>query len=148
MLYRRIKISHSLRFNTLGRINDQKHPFTGCQGAGYFIGKIHMSGSIDEIEFIFFTLAICIWQSHGLAFYGDSPLPFDIHIVKNLIPKMTIIHQPGYLNQTVSQCGFSMVNMGNNAKVSYIFHVLFHLPIYYFYSSKLVISFVPYSCSI
>ena len=55
-----------------------------------------------------------------MAFDGDSPFLFKVHIVEHL--PFCHLNSVGEFEQTVSQRGFSVVNMSNNTKVSDILH--------------------------
>ena len=63
-----------------------------------------------------------IGQRYGIAFDGNAAFPFNIHIVKNLILKVSFIAYAGKLNEAVGKCGFAVVNMSDDAKVSNVFH--------------------------
>jgi hypothetical protein len=59
-----------------------------------------------------------------MAFYCDSLFALQIHIVQNLIVKISFVQSLRCLQQTVGQCAFAVINMGNYAKISYILHFL------------------------
>jgi hypothetical protein len=63
-----------------------------------------------------------IGQGDGIAFDGNAAFPFNIHIVQNLILKISFITDAGKLNQAVGKCGFTVVNMSDDTKVSDVFH--------------------------
>ena len=63
-----------------------------------------------------------IGQGYGIAFDRNAALPFDVHIIQNLVLKISFIANTGKLNQTVGQCGFTVVNVSNDTEVSNIFH--------------------------
>jgi hypothetical protein len=78
--------------------------------------------SIDKIEIEHLTGSACVWEQHGLAFDGNASLPFNIHVIKDLVAKLPVINQAGVLNQTVGQGGFAMIDVGNNAEISNLLH--------------------------
>ena len=63
-----------------------------------------------------------VGQGDGIAFDGNAAFPLNVHIVQNLILKISFVADAGELNQTVGKRGFAVVNMGNDAEVSDIFH--------------------------
>ena len=63
-----------------------------------------------------------IGQGYGVAFDGNAAFPFDVHIVQDLILKVSFIAYAGKLNQAVGKRGFTVVNMSDDAKVSDVFH--------------------------
>ena len=86
-----------------------------------------MSGRIDQVEIIGFTI---LFQFHlnGMAFYGNSPLAFQVHIIQHLFLQVPSGYRPGQFQQAVSQRTFPMVNMGDDAEIAYVINVLRHGP--------------------
>ena len=106
----------------LCRIYDQQSPFTGSNGTGYFVGKVNVSGSINQIEQKFFTF-VKILHLYRVTLDGDPALPFQIHVVQHLSLHVAGIDRRGHLQQTVGQRTLSMVNMGYDAKIPGVIHV-------------------------
>jgi hypothetical protein len=79
--------------------------------------------SIDKIEIEDLTGSAYVGEHHSLAFDGNASLPFDLHVIKELVAKLPVINQAGVLNQTVGQGGFPVIDMGNNAEISNLLHV-------------------------
>ncbi len=52
-----------------------------------------------------------------MRFDGDSPLPFQIHGVKELIFHLPLAHSISALHQSITQSGFPVIDMGNNAEI-------------------------------
>ena len=63
-----------------------------------------------------------VGQGYGIAFDRNAALPFNIHIVENLVLKVSLIADAGKLNQAIRQRGFAVINMSDNAEVSDVFH--------------------------
>ena len=63
-----------------------------------------------------------IGKGDGIALDGNTAFPLNVHIIQDLILKISFIADAGELNQTVGQCGLSVINMGNDAEVSDVFH--------------------------
>jgi len=54
-----------------------------------------------------------------MAFYGNTALPLKVHVIKNLGGgHLGTVKGMRYLQQAIGQCGFSVINMGDNAEVS------------------------------
>src|SRR5690625_5479624 len=49
LLNRLIKVGDGLRLNTLGSVHNQQSSFTGSECTGYFISKIDVSGSVNQV---------------------------------------------------------------------------------------------------
>ena len=53
-----------------------------------------------------------------MALDGNATFPFQIHIIKDLCGShLGAVKGVGYFQQAISQCGFSMINMCDNAEV-------------------------------
>jgi len=50
------------------------------------------------------------------------PLALYVHSVQDLISELPFFHKARFLNQAISECGFSVINMGYDAEVTYIGH--------------------------
>ena len=81
-----------------------------------------MARGVDEVQGVVFTVFGPIGEGNGLALDGDAALPFNIHIVQNLVLKVSFIADSGELNQPVGQGRFPVINVSDNAEVSNIFH--------------------------
>jgi hypothetical protein len=57
-----------------------------------------------------------------VALDSDSSLSLQIHIVKRLILHLTLAYCSSRLEQTVRQGAFAVINVGNDAKISNLFH--------------------------
>ncbi len=77
-------MTHCLGLHTLGRVHQQDGTFTSRQGAGYFIRKIYMPGSINEIECIVCPVAVKIMHLDGVTLDSNSPLPLQLHVIQHL----------------------------------------------------------------
>ena len=76
-----------------------------------------MTRSINPIE----SVAI-ILHLHGMAFYGDSSFTLQVHIIQELLLRISFGNRAGYFQQSIGKGAFPMVDMGNNAKISNLFH--------------------------
>ena len=85
-------------------------------------------GSVNKIEHIVFAIKLVV-HLYGVAFYSDSSLALQIHIVKHLSLQVLAAYGVSVFQQTVGKGTLAMVNMGYDAEISYIFHldILFHV---------------------
>lgn len=83
-----------------------------------------MARSVDEVELVVLPIGSGVGHPHGLGFNGYSPLALEVHRVENLLNHISIIHRVGGLKETVCKSGFSMVDVGDNAEVSYVASVI------------------------
>ena len=80
-----------------------------------------MAGRINKVKHIggAFVLA---FHLNGVGFNGNTTFPFQVHIVKQLVLLFTFCYCPSKVQQTVCKGTFSVINMGNNAKISKLLH--------------------------
>ena len=114
-----VHVGQGLGFHTLGCIYKEQRPLAGRNGAGNLVGEVHMTWGVNQVEHILLPILGCVLKGYSLGFDGYSSLPLYIHVIKDLVHGGTAVHQGSLLYKTVCQCGFTMVYMGYNAKVSY-----------------------------
>ena len=76
-----------------------------------------MSRSVDHVERIGSTVDLP-WHTYCLGFNGDASFTLNIHAVKVLCLHIARRDNASCLKHTVSERGFSMINMCNNAEVA------------------------------
>jgi hypothetical protein len=57
-----------------------------------------------------------------VAFNRNSTLPFQVHVIQNLLLHLPFTDGSGAFKQAVGQCGFTMVDVRDNAKIANIIH--------------------------
>ena len=77
-----------------------------------------MSRSVYQVKLIGFAVLRLIIQTHGLCLNGNAPFPFYVHGIQNLILHFAFLQTAAVFNNPVGQSGLSVINMGNNRKVS------------------------------
>ena len=118
MVQRQIDVGQSLRLHALGGVHHQQRPFAGGQRAGDLVVEVHMAGGIDEVELVLLPVRRHIGDTHGLCLDGDAALPFQVHLVQILLPRLTLTDHLGQLKDAVGKGGFAVVDMGNDAEVA------------------------------
>ena len=111
-------VGYGLGLDSLGGVDEEDRPFAGPEGAGDFVGKVHMSGGVDEVEFIGFAVARIVLHPDRVGLDGDAPLPFQIHAVQQLVLQVPRGHRAGDLEKPVRQGGLAVVDMGDDAEIS------------------------------
>ena len=69
-----VQVGKCLCLDALGGVDDQQCPFTRGKAARYFVGEVDVSGSIDQVQFVFFIIECRVAHSYGLGFNGDALL--------------------------------------------------------------------------
>lgn len=77
-----------------------------------------MARGVDNIKLVGIAIICNILQRNALGFNRDPSFPLDIHRVKNLISHLPISQPTAHLYKPISQRRFTMVNMGDDRKIS------------------------------
>ena len=67
-------------------------------------------------------LPVAVLHLDSVAFDGDATLFLQIHIIEDLILHVSHVNGSCQLQHSVGEGAFAVVNMGNNTKITYIFH--------------------------
>ena len=107
-----------------------------------------MPRGIDKVKDVFLSL-VFIFHLYGMALDGDATLLLQFHIIQHL--PFCDLYGVCVFKQAVCQCAFSVVDMGDNAKVSYMSHCLLDVFFWIFNinlaSPLMVFFFSTLSCS-
>ena len=77
-----------------------------------------MSGCVDQVENILLAVGCAIYRAGRLALDCDTALPLELHCVQNLILHLPLGEQARLLDDAIGERGFTVVNVGNDTKVS------------------------------
>ena len=77
-----------------------------------------MTRSINKVELIGFAISGSKGQRHTLRFDGDTALALNIHRVQHLSGHFALRKPTTELYKPIGNGRFTMVNMGDNGKIS------------------------------
>jgi hypothetical protein len=80
-----------------------------------------MARGINEIKIIGNAILSLVIEHDALGLDGNSPFPFDIQGVKNLLLHFPVRQSTAQLNKAIRYGGFAMINMGNDREIAYVF---------------------------
>ena len=84
-----------------------------------------MARSIDQVQEIFLSF-LFVFHLNGMAFNSYATLPFQVHIIKDLFLQIAFGNCTGHFKQPVRQGTLPMINMGDDAEVSYVLDGMGH----------------------
>ena len=87
MLESHIEIRNRLCLNTLSCVDDKQCAFAGSDGAGDFVGEVHVPWGINQIEYVVLAIELVV-HLDGVALNGDPALALEIHIIEYLLLKI------------------------------------------------------------
>ena len=118
-----VEVRDRLGLNALCGVDHQQCALAGGNGTRDFIREIDMPGRVDQVQHPFFV-PICIVHLDRMALDGDSALAFEIHIVEHLGLHVFGGDRLGVLEQSISECTLPMVDVGDDAEVAYVVHIV------------------------
>ena len=118
MIQCHITIGQGLGFNTLRSVDHQQGTFAGSQCTADFISKVNMTGGIDQIQGIGFSILRFVLHAYSLALNGDATFALQLHAVKNLVDHLSLLEDAGHFQNAICQSGLAVINMGNDAKIA------------------------------
>ena len=81
-----------------------------------------MTGGIDQIEVVDLAVDCLVLECSGLRLDGYPTLFLQIHGVEHLRTHLAILQTAAPLNDAIGKCGFSVINVRNDRKVSDVIH--------------------------
>ena len=114
-----IEIRNSLSLDTLCGINHQQCALAGSNRTANLVREVNVSRSVDQVQNILLAL-ISILHLDGVTLDGDTTFTLQVHIIEHL--SFGHLYSLSKLQQTVCQSRLAVINMGNNAKISYMIH--------------------------
>ena len=120
---RGVTVGHGLCFHPLRRIHHQQRAFAGRERTRYFIGEVHMSRGVYQVEIVDLAVARLVLQCSGLCLDGDAALTLQIHGVQHLRLHLAVGEASAELDDAVSQCGFTVVYVGDDGKIADMLHI-------------------------
>ncbi len=121
MVQREISICERLRFDSLRCIDHKQRAFACLQTARHLVGKVHVAGSIDQIELIPVTVVSLVIQPYGMGFDRDAALALEIHGIEHLSHHFPLRKGSGSFQKTVGKGAFTVVDMRNDREIPYKF---------------------------
>ena len=82
-----------------------------------------MARRINQIKDILFPVLCLIHDTNCLGFDCNSPLSFQFHIIQYLRLHLSLCQKSRLLNDPICQSGFTMVDVGDDTKVTNIFFI-------------------------
>ena len=74
-----IHVGQGLRFHTLGAVHNKKRAFNGAHRTGNLIGEINVTGCVDQVENVVFTIVGFVLDPHCVGLDRDAALTLNIH---------------------------------------------------------------------
>src|SRR5215469_14944459 len=113
-----IRVGQGLRLYSLRGIHHQQCAFAGSQRPRYFVRKVHVPWSVDEIELVALAVLCLVDHADSMGLDCDSAFAFEVHRVKHLGLHLPRRQSPGKLQQAVGQRGLAVVNVRDDGEIA------------------------------
>ena len=120
LLRRQMDVGHRLRLDALGGVNDQQRAFARAQAARNFVGKIHVAGRVDQVQLVSLAVLGLVKHRDRMGLDGDAALAFQVHGIEQLLLHVARGDGAGAMQQPVRKRRLPMINMGDDAEISYV----------------------------
>ena len=77
-----------------------------------------MTGGIDQIEDVVFTICRDVFHAGGLKLDSDAAFALQLHVVEELLLHVPNGNGAGVLQEPVGKGGFPMVDVGDDAEIA------------------------------
>ena len=118
MVQSQINVRQGLRLDALRRVDDQDRAVAGRQAPRDLIVKVDMAGGVDQVKDVLLPVLRAVDRAHRLRLDRNAALALQIHIVQDLVLHLAARQQAGLLDDAVGQRGFTVIDMGNDAKIA------------------------------
>ena len=81
-----------------------------------------MPRGIDEVQFVYFSVARLVFEGRRLRLDGDAAFAFQVHAVENLFTHFAVGESSAVFDKTVGQGGFAVVDVSNDGKITDVVH--------------------------
>ena len=78
------RVRDGLRFHALARVHDQQRAFARRKRARDFVGKIHVSRRVDQIQPVLVPVLGGVVKSNALGLDRDAALALQVHRIEQL----------------------------------------------------------------
>ena len=113
-----IHVGERLRLYALGAVHDQQRSFDRAHGARDLVGKVDVTGCVDQIEDIFLSVLGGVVDPHRLGLDRDPALALDIHRVEHLRFHIAQGNGVRLLDQAIGERGFTMIDVRDDGEIA------------------------------
>ena len=113
---------NGLRLDPLCGVDNHEGSLAGSEGAGDFVGEIHVAWCVEQVEFVFLAIFRHVAHGHGVHLDRDPALALEVHRIEQLVLLLSLGNGARHFEQAIGQCGLTVVDVGDDAKVARVPH--------------------------
>src|SRR6185436_17213793 len=96
----------------------QDGPFAGGEAPRDLVVEVDVPRGVDEVELVGDAVFRGVLEADVLRLDRDPPLPLDVHLVEELLLRLSLREGAGDLEDAVGQGGFSVVDVRDDREIS------------------------------
>ena len=124
-----VHVRDGLRLHALGGVEHEDRALAGGERTAHLIGKIHVAGSVDEVQLVFVSVGSCEEHANRVGFDRDPAFLFQVHGVQELgVDEVALFDRMGDFEHAVGKRRLPVVDMcddGEIADAGQVIHGLF-----------------------
>ncbi len=113
-----VRVGEGLRLDALCRVHDQDRPLASRQRSGDLVGKVHVAGSVDQVQRVVGAVPGAIGQRDRARLDRDAALLLELHVVEHLLVHLTRRNGAAPLEQAVRQRRLAVIDVRDDGEVA------------------------------
>ena len=118
-----IEIRDGLCLYTLCGIHHQQRTLAGSDRTAHLVRKVDVSRSVNQVQYVFLSL-VSVFHLDSVTLNRNTTFTLQVHIVEHL--SLGHLYSLSVLQQSVSQSRFAVIDVGDDAEISYMIHCRFY----------------------
>ena len=115
---REVRVGERLRFDALGRVDDEDRALAGGERARDLVGEVDVAGRVDEVQDVLVAVLRLVPKRHGARLDRDAALLLEVHVVEHLLVHLARRDGVAPLQDAVGQRRLPVVDVGDDREVA------------------------------
>src|SRR5262249_61421860 len=111
-------IRKRLSLDSLRRVDHEQRAFASRQRPGYFIRKIDVPGSVDQVEQIFLSVLRGLIESDRVRLDRDAAFALEIQCIEHLFGHLPLGERAGVFKQSIRKRALAVIDVSYYREVS------------------------------
>ena len=116
-----VEVRDGLCLNALCGVDDEQGSFARGDGSRNFVGEVHVTGGVDQVEDILLSAAL-VFHLDGVALDRDALFAFQFHVVEYLRLQFALGYGVGRFQEAVGEGALAVVDVGYDTEISDVLH--------------------------
>ena len=118
LLHREVNVREGLRFDPLGRVDDEDGAFAGLEAVGHLVGEVNMARRVDQVQAVDEAVLGRVLEADCARLDRDPLFALEVHRVQDLAGHLARIDGVGVLEEAVGEGRLAVIDMGDDREVA------------------------------